>query len=77
MKEYLVESVCEDCGYGWAVVLYHVCERMNEPDHTDCSDECNPDELLFNPNYHSRERLDTLLRCAKCESLNTEKQAEW
>lgn len=77
MKEYLIESKCPDCGHGYAVVLYHVCDEMDDPNHNKCTDDCYPDERPFNPAYHDGKDLDTFLRCAKCESLNTEKQTEW
>lgn len=77
MDEYTVKSVCKDCGCEEAVVLYHMCDKMSEPDHIECSDECNPEEMPFIPGYHNRERLDTFLRCKSCGSLNTEKQIEW
>lgn len=77
MDEYFVKSICEDCGHEYAIVLFHICDKMDDPDHDTCTDECNPDEVLFIPCYDDKEKLATFIRCAECWSLNTEKQAEW
>jgi len=77
MDEYIIESICEDCGCDRAAVLYHICDEMDEPDHTECSNECNPRELPFVFRHHNKEKLDTFLRCVNCDSKNTEKQTEW
>ena len=77
MDEYTIRSICEECGCKDAVVLYHVCDKMDDPKHDTCTDECHPRELPFHPNLHNREELSTFLRCKECDSLNTEKQPEW
>lgn len=76
MDEYFVRSVCEDCGHGYAIILYHICDKMDDPKHDTCTDECNPDEMPFIPRYHNEDSIAVFYRCAKCDSLNTEKQFE-
>lgn len=76
MDEYFVRSVCEDCGHGYAIVLYHVCDKMDDPNHDTCTDECNPREVPFIPWYRDKDSMSVFYRCAKCDSLNTEKQYE-
>lgn len=61
---------CLDCNYvGKPMIVYPTCDKEDEEDHDECTDDCNPTEKPLNE-FKKEPVYAPFKRCAKCKSLN-------